>query len=198
MFNTAHTSIPRPISVFESNRRPYGWQPDKYEYMDYERRRNRLLKLPHVRVAVAQGGILWRICKQELASDIPSGPSIDVHFFADMSSDAPRNYVFDTLSQEEIDTLCGVYHVLTDRGEQTTILSWWPTPHLWTTSGLDMGYWTHSNEQVFQSRLRKIREGEATLLTARKWKGDLKFYKNQTRKFIGGVDRECVALVSLL
>ncbi|KAG1763976.1 hypothetical protein EV702DRAFT_922053, partial [Suillus placidus] len=136
-----------------------------------------LLKLPHVRVAVAQGGILWRICKQELASDIPSGPSMDVHFFVDMSPSAPRNYMFDTLSQEEIDVLCGIYHVLTDRGEQITILSWWPMPHLWAMSGLDMGYWTHSNEQVFQSRLRKIREGEATLLMARKWKGDLKFYK---------------------
>ncbi|KAG1899886.1 uncharacterized protein F5891DRAFT_894264, partial [Suillus fuscotomentosus] len=141
--------------------RPHNWQPDKVEYMDYECRRNRLLKLPHVRVAVAQGGILWRICKQELASDIPSGPSKDVQFFSDMSPDAPCDHLFDTLSKQEIDILCGVYHVLTDRGEQTSIMSWWPTPQLWSSSGLDMGYWTHSAEQMFQLRLKMIRQGEA-------------------------------------
>jgi hypothetical protein len=103
-----HHPIPRPKTVFESNYRAFGWQPDKYEYMDYEVRRNRLLRMPHVRVAVAQGGILWRLCKQELAAVIPSGPSTDVHFFADASS---CKYLFDTLSEEEIDVLCGVYHV---------------------------------------------------------------------------------------
>ncbi|KAG1778099.1 hypothetical protein EV702DRAFT_1044795 [Suillus placidus] len=36
MFNTAYISIPCPISVFESNWCPYGWQTAKYEYMDYE------------------------------------------------------------------------------------------------------------------------------------------------------------------
>jgi hypothetical protein len=112
LFKVAYPSIPRPITVFESNRRPHGWTPDKFEYIDYELRRNRLLRLPHVRVAVAQaGGILWRLCKQELASEIPNGPSPDVLYFADTSQDASHTYLFDTLTEHEIEILCGIYHV---------------------------------------------------------------------------------------
>jgi hypothetical protein len=205
--------VPRPRTVFQSNWRPHGWEPDKYEYMDYERRRNQLLRLSHVRVVVAQGGIIWRLCKQELASDIPSGPSRDVQFFADTSQHASHQYLFDTLTQDEIETLCGLYYVgtgmclphtpkliiltrsFTGRGDQTVTLSWWPTPTLWSSSGLDVGYWTHSAEKTFQSRLTAIREGRAKLLTSRKWKGELSFYKNQTKKFITAIEKQCVTLL---
>ncbi|KAG1721850.1 hypothetical protein EDB19DRAFT_1646156, partial [Suillus lakei] len=174
--------------------RAFGWQPDKYEYMDYEVRRNRLLRMPHVRVAVAQGGILWRLCKQELAAVIPSGPSTDVHFFADASS---CKYLFDTLSEEEIDVLCGVYHVDTGGGgKQTAILSWWPTPKLWETSGFELGYWTHSAEKFFQTRLTAIRERQAKLFNARKWKGELSFYKSNTKMVVSFVETECAALIA--
>ncbi|KAG2336059.1 hypothetical protein BDR05DRAFT_835490, partial [Suillus weaverae] len=158
--------------------RPYGWTPDKYEYMDYELRRNRLLRLPHVRVAVAQaGGILWRLCQQELANVIPNGPSPDVLYFADTSQPEPRTYLFDTLSEHEIEILCGLYYVDTDRRAQTTTLAWWPSPQLWRTSGMDIGYWSLSCEHVFQTRLGKIRDGSASMLTTKKWRSDLKYYK---------------------
>ncbi|KAG2114049.1 hypothetical protein BD769DRAFT_1391601 [Suillus cothurnatus] len=101
----------------------------------------------------------------------------------------------DTLTQEETETLCGLYYVGTGRGDQTTTLSWWPTPTLWSASGLDVGYWTHSAEKMFQSRFTAIREGRAKLLTTRKWKGELNFYKNQTRKFIAAVEKQCVTLL---
>ncbi|KAG1722729.1 uncharacterized protein EDB91DRAFT_1088023 [Suillus paluster] len=188
----AHPSFARPRTVFESILRPHGWLPDKYEYADYENRRGRLLNLPHVRVAVAQGGILWRLCKQELASDIPNGPSKDVQFFADTSPDAPKRYLSDTLSDDEINILCGVYHIATGRGNQTAISSWWPTPKQWSSSGLDVGYWNHSAENVFQSRLKAIREGRAELRGAKQWKSEMSYYKNPTRKFIGAVEKECI------
>lgn len=112
LFHSEYPSLPRPITVFESNRRPYGWTADKYEYADYELRRNRLLRLPHVRVAAAQaGGILWRLCKQELANEIPNGPSADVVYFADMSKDSSHTLIYDTLSEHEIEILCGIYYV---------------------------------------------------------------------------------------
>jgi hypothetical protein len=106
-----HSPVSRPRTVFQSNWRPPGWEPDKYEYMNYELRRNQLLRLPHVRVVAAQGGIIWRLCKQEIASDIPSGPSRDVQFFADASRHTSHQYIFDTLTEEEIETLCGLYYV---------------------------------------------------------------------------------------
>ncbi|KAG2355041.1 hypothetical protein BDR07DRAFT_1195972, partial [Suillus spraguei] len=159
--------------------RAFGWKPDKYEYMDYEARRTRLLRMPHIRVAVAQGGILWRLCKQELATVIPNGPSTDVHFFADASS---RKFLFDSLSEQEIEFLCGVYHVDTGGGgKQMATLSWWPIPKLWETSGFELGYWTHSAEKLFQNRLKAIRERRAELFSAKKWKGELSFYKNITK-----------------
>ncbi|KAG2063590.1 hypothetical protein BDR04DRAFT_1163525 [Suillus decipiens] len=112
LFHVAYPSIPRPISVFESNRRPYGWMANEYKYADYELRRNRLLRLPHVRVAVAQaGGILWHLCKQELANEIPNGPSPDVLYFADTSPNSSHTYLYDTLSEHEIEILCGIYYV---------------------------------------------------------------------------------------
>ncbi|KAG1732330.1 hypothetical protein EDD22DRAFT_735133, partial [Suillus occidentalis] len=158
--------------------RPFGWTADKYEYADYELRRNRLLRLPHVRVAAAQaGGILWRLCKQELANDIPNGPSADVVYFADMSNESSKTLVYDTLSEHEIEILCGIYYVDTDRRAQTTTLAWWPNPQLWDTSGLDTGYWNRSCEQMFQNRLEKIRNGSTTLLTTKRWRSDLKYYK---------------------
>ena len=107
------SSVPRPRTVFDSLHRAPGWLPDKYEYLEYERRRNLLLRLPHVRYAVAQGGILWRLCKTALVDDFLSGPSNDAQFFSDTSPGASGAYTFDTLSQDEIDILCGVYHIST-------------------------------------------------------------------------------------
>ncbi|KAG2083676.1 uncharacterized protein F5147DRAFT_529749, partial [Suillus discolor] len=163
--------------------RPFGWQADKYKYMEYELRRNHLLILPHVRVTVGQaGGILWRLCKQELANDIPNGPSPDVLYFVDTSQQASHTYLFDTLTDHEIEILCGIYYVDTDRRTQTTTLVWWPMPQLWDSSGLDTGYWNLSCKQMFQGRLERLRTGNATLLTTKKWRSDLKYYKNQSRK----------------
>ncbi|KAG1853413.1 hypothetical protein F4604DRAFT_1933307 [Suillus subluteus] len=197
LFKVTYASIHRPITVFESNRCPHGWTPDKYEYIDYELRRNRLLRLPHVRVAIAQaGGILWCLCKQELASKIPNGPSPDILYFADTSQDASHTYLFDTLTEHEIEILCGIYYVDTDRRDQTTTLAWWPSPQLWNSSGLDTGYWTLSCEQMFQGRLEKICARPAALLTTKKWRSDLKFYKKQTKKIHVRIEKECRQLLS--
>ncbi|KAG1721243.1 uncharacterized protein EDB91DRAFT_1256598 [Suillus paluster] len=70
-----HPSFARPRTIFESILRP-AW----------------------VVARTNTSGILWRLCKQELASDIPNGPSKDVQFFADTSPDAPKRYLSDTLS----------------------------------------------------------------------------------------------------
>lgn len=76
LFNIAYPITPHPITVFESNWCPFSWQADKYEYIEYKLCRNHLLRLPHIRVAVAQaGGIPWHLCKQVLANDIPSQTS---------------------------------------------------------------------------------------------------------------------------
>ncbi|KAG2751373.1 hypothetical protein P692DRAFT_201803879 [Suillus brevipes Sb2] len=160
-------SLPCPITIFESNRRPYGWTADKYEYADNELRCNCLLRLPHVRVAAAQaGGILWCLCKQELTNEIPNGPSADAVYFKNMSNDSSHMLIYDTL----------IYITL--------IL-------IEDTSGLDTGYWNLSCEQIFQNRLEKIRNRSAPLLTTKRWRSDLKYYKHQSKKIDGHMDKEC-------
>lgn len=100
LFYVAYPSIPHPISVFKSNHRPYGWTADEYEYADYELCQNRLLRLLHVRVMVAQaGGIPWHLCKQELANEIPNGPSPNVLYFVDVSPNSSHTYLYNMLSE---------------------------------------------------------------------------------------------------
>ncbi|KAG1875687.1 hypothetical protein F4604DRAFT_1496358, partial [Suillus subluteus] len=127
------------------------------------------------------GGILWHLCKQELANKIPNGPSPDVLHFADASPNSSHTYLYDMLSEHKIEILCRIYYIDTDRCAQTTTLVWWPNPQLWDSSGLDTGCWTLSCEQMFQCRLEKIHAGSAFLLTTEKWRSDLKYYKNQSK-----------------
>ncbi|KIK33812.1 hypothetical protein CY34DRAFT_98969, partial [Suillus luteus UH-Slu-Lm8-n1] len=101
----------------------------------------------------------------------------------------------DTLSEDEIDILCGIYYVNTDRRAQTTTLSWWPNPQLWEASGLDTGYWNRSCEQMFQNRLEKIRNESTTLLTTKRWRSDLKYYKHQSKKINRRMEQECRQLL---
>ncbi|KAG2110397.1 uncharacterized protein F5147DRAFT_652006 [Suillus discolor] len=116
LFHVAYPSIPRPISVFESNCHPYGWTANEYEYADYELHQNYLLRLLHVRVVVAQaGGILWCLCKQELANEIPNIPSLNVLYFVEASPNSSHTYLYDTLSEHEIEILCWIYYIDTVR-----------------------------------------------------------------------------------
>jgi hypothetical protein len=102
--------VPRPRTVFESNLHPHGWEPDQYEYLQYERRRNEFLRLSHVRVVIARGGILWRLCKFALVNNIQDGPSKDVQDFNCYPS---GQHLFEDLIEDEINMLCGVYLVST-------------------------------------------------------------------------------------
>ncbi|KAG2351814.1 hypothetical protein BDR07DRAFT_1317231, partial [Suillus spraguei] len=102
----------------------------------------------------------------------------------------------DTLTQHEIKILCGIYYVNTGTHAQTTTLLWWPNPVLWDASGLNAGYWTLSCEQLFQNRLRKICQSEASLLTTKQWRSDLKYYKNMSKKINTCVENNCHQLLT--
>ncbi|KAG2743354.1 hypothetical protein P692DRAFT_20746786 [Suillus brevipes Sb2] len=73
-----------------------------------------------------------------------------------------------------------------------TTLVWWPNP---SGRDTDTVYWNLSCEQMFQNRLEKIHNRSATLLTTKRWRSDLKYYKHQSKKVYGRMDKECHQLL---
>lgn len=68
-------------------------------------------------------------------------------------------------------------------------VSWWPKQSTWLSSGANVGYWSSSNEEWFQNRLSKIRQGLGTgkPLNAKEWRDALR-YDKVTRKLMVEVE----------
>ncbi|KAF8179797.1 hypothetical protein K438DRAFT_1511267, partial [Mycena galopus ATCC 62051] len=81
-------------------------------------------------------------------------------------------YWDDLLTAEELDLICGVYHVATGELSRfsTTIISWWPRPAYFEKSGLNVGWWSPACEDFYQKRLKQIDRGDPTLPTQGEWK----------------------------
>jgi hypothetical protein len=58
-------------------------------------------------------------------------------------------------------------------GKQKKLVLWWPPLAAWVSSGLNMGHWTPSCEEWYQSRLAEIRAGHAQLHTQLQWRQKL-------------------------
>ncbi|KAK0207455.1 hypothetical protein IW262DRAFT_1236102, partial [Armillaria fumosa] len=80
----------------------------------------------------------------------------------------------DRLTSDELDLVCGVYRIDTGQhgqySNQMNIISWWPKPSAWETSGLYIGFWSSDCEAWFQRRLDVIHSGKADLRTLAQWK----------------------------
>ncbi|KAJ7821427.1 hypothetical protein B0H14DRAFT_2599192 [Mycena olivaceomarginata] len=84
-------------------------------------------------------------------SQSSSGPTDEVTVDGLCMWDGHSEYAYwdDYLTDQEIDLICGVYHISTGQrdpgalsGEQTTARSWWPRPSAMEQSGLNVGWWT--------------------------------------------------------
>ena len=69
-----------------------------------------------------------------------------------------------------------------EKGTESELRSWWPTPELWDGSGLNFGRWTPWCESWFQKRLDKLRCGEGVLNNSREWKATIRMF-NKVRPF---------------
>ncbi|KAG0703296.1 hypothetical protein DFH29DRAFT_791366, partial [Suillus ampliporus] len=173
--------------------RPSSFQPNIYTYKNYERRRDDFLKQPHARAALLRGGILWQLCQASFGDRLGllNGPSLDVRLFGEAKLfSLPTNgegatWAWDdTLTDDEVDLICGIYYVAAKGGreDQWTTLSWWPRPSLFEKGGMWTGYWNASCESWFQQRLKLIRCGEAKPFKTREWKGELRFAQCRTKQ----------------
>ena len=98
--------------------RRFGFQPDGWDYKEYERRARELLSQPRGRSAILRGGIIWRLAVELLGEDCLGeaalGPSADVWRHGhEISVSRGDPWYEDTLSSYELDVICGVYKVYT-------------------------------------------------------------------------------------
>ncbi|KAJ6504511.1 hypothetical protein DFH09DRAFT_1439992 [Mycena vulgaris] len=87
-------------------------------------------------------------------------------------------YWDDCLTEQEIDLICGIYHVSTGQGGDSTQVakvSWWPKPLAFDASGINVGWWTPQWEKWYQTRLQQLESGRGTLANHEKWKHNIKF-----------------------
>lgn len=60
-------------------------------------------------------------------------------------------------------------------GQQKKLISWWPKPSAFASSGLNIGWWSADCERWFQKRRSEIISGNAQLYTLREWKLKTRF-----------------------
>ncbi|KAJ7738839.1 hypothetical protein DFH07DRAFT_965938 [Mycena maculata] len=183
---------PTPLAPTTSSRLTYSglgyrsqdYQPDVWDFRGYMGRRRQLLHSPRGLVALRSGGVIARIARDDVCledglicpSDYP--PDHGVCFWDGRSAESLRD---EQLTDDEVDIICGVYHVATGQWDpasagnrQITSRSWWPRPHSFAKSALNVGWWTPACEHFYQGRLQKFDDGIYRIETAHTWKEQLK------------------------
>ncbi|KAF7365943.1 hypothetical protein MVEN_00469700 [Mycena venus] len=183
--------------------RPQGYQPNLLDYAAYTNFRDRFLMTARGHAALRYGGVVARIARAVLTfEDALLGPSDDVtyHGVHLINKRFDETYWDDQLTADELDLICGVYHVATGQtdpngveNQQTTTISWWPRPVYFEKSGLNVGWWSPACEAFYQRRLSQINHGDATLCTQGQWKNNMKF-DSKVPAYIEGAER-CAAQI---
>ncbi|KAI0668581.1 hypothetical protein C8Q78DRAFT_979238, partial [Trametes maxima] len=163
-----------------------GWclgsfQPTGWDYRQYEMRAYEIFASPRGRAAILCGGLVWRLAMELLGNEglrqAAQGPSVGI--FEHCYKVQPRHgppYFDDTLTPEEEYIICGTYKAVDRHNRQPNLISWWPRPSQWKSSGLNLGHWTVLAEEWFVGRLRRIRKGEALPLNGKDWKSHIRFH----------------------
>ncbi|KAJ6579919.1 hypothetical protein B0H10DRAFT_1835021 [Mycena sp. CBHHK59/15] len=180
--------------------RPRNYQPDRRDYETYVAIRNQFLSTPRGRAALLYGGIVGRLAREAVSNDeVMKGPSDD----APITGICLRNgssmaaYWDNQLTEEELDLICGVYHIATVGGRQVMTVSWWPKPSAFTLSGLNVGWWTPECESWYQKRVRQIEGFTAKLSTHADWKHNLKL-ERQCLTYSEAVEKCSAQILSVL
>ena len=97
-----------------------GFQPDGWDYKEYERQARELLSQPRGRAAILRGGIVWRLAVELLGEEglrkVEGGLSADVWKLGrEVSVRRGDPWYEDSLSTYELDLICGVYKVYTSK-----------------------------------------------------------------------------------
>ncbi|KAJ6622849.1 hypothetical protein B0H10DRAFT_1787511, partial [Mycena sp. CBHHK59/15] len=96
--------------------RPKSYKPDVLDLQTYLVIRDQFLSSPRGRAALLYGGIVGRIAREVVSNDeVMKGPTDDAPIagICLCSSTSTAAYWDDHLTDDEIDLICGVYHVAT-------------------------------------------------------------------------------------
>ncbi|KXN85945.1 hypothetical protein AN958_10653 [Leucoagaricus sp. SymC.cos] len=99
---------------------------------------------------------VWRFCLKDCnrLHEHFGGPwgvyKDNKHMFSITDSDG-MEYVDDNLTDDEFDTLCGLYVTFTENRRQTSKLSWYPLAPVFDGQGEDMGWWTDYAEALWNA-----------------------------------------------
>ncbi|KAJ7708382.1 hypothetical protein B0H17DRAFT_917418 [Mycena rosella] len=96
--------------------RACGYKPDLIDYNTYVALRRAFLRSPRGRAALLYGGIVGRLARSEVDLDeIFRGPSDDAFINGICLWDCRSSFAYwdDCLSDQELDLICGVYHIAT-------------------------------------------------------------------------------------
>ncbi|KAJ7137624.1 hypothetical protein C8R43DRAFT_1019908 [Mycena crocata] len=170
-----------PNRVLGLESRPVGYIPTLVDHDLYVNQRESFLRSPRGRAALLAGGIIGRLAR-DIADErsVFNGPSdgvltTGVCLWNETNAIA---YWDDTLTEDEIDLICGVDRIATGHdAEQVSTPSWWPKPAAFAKSGLGIGWWSPDCEFWFQKRLRDIQAGKAELHTQTMWRRYLRLVK---------------------
>lgn len=104
----------------------YRSQPQPSDYAYYEELRTKFMARPHARAAFLAGGIIWRLALESAGSASSyralDGPSDEVMQFGNSLQRPHDNKIIwdDSLTEAEMDLMCGVYKVYTGKHANST------------------------------------------------------------------------------
>ncbi|KAJ7151752.1 hypothetical protein C8R43DRAFT_886640, partial [Mycena crocata] len=174
--------------------RPQNYKPDHHDYQTYVALRSVFLRSPRGRAALLSGGIIGRLARAVVPDEeVLRGPSDDatINGICLWDGHSQQAYWDDTLTEQEIDLICGVYHISTGWS------SWWPRPAAMATSGLNVGWWTPMCEEWYQRRLRQVEGAEPTLVTHGQWKHNLKL-ERRCSVYLAATERCAAQILEVL
>jgi hypothetical protein len=115
-------TLPQPFRVQQSPTLgvyPQAYAPGLREYLFYEQRRKEFCSQPRARAALTRGGIIWRLALECIGAPgqeiVVNGPSREVFTHGTSLHDLQSSGTMrdDTLTEAEMDLMCGVYIVYT-------------------------------------------------------------------------------------
>ncbi|KAK7015660.1 hypothetical protein R3P38DRAFT_2786602 [Favolaschia claudopus] len=182
-----YTPLPPPIQP-TLGRRHVGYTPTLVDFGVYVERRNSFLRSPRGRVALFYGGIVGRLARlvltdfEDLACYDPYEDVLKSGVRVEETRDEETVLWHETLTEDEVGIVCGVYAVetgqkstATEGGQQLKYISWWPTPTAFWSSGLNTGWWKSNCERWFVKRLREMERMSVKLFTYAEWKNKIRF-----------------------
>jgi hypothetical protein len=167
--------------------RPVDYKVTIADLNAYKQRRHGILTSPAGRAIRLRGGLVGRIASDTVPErQVLEGPALCDEIVA---MDDGVYFLDDGVSDETLDCISGVYHVLQGRKNCVSHSSWWPKHGIFMKSGRFSDQWTPDAENFYCDRRMKFDTGDFSIYTSRDWKARLKFKQSRMAKFINGSER---------